>query len=171
MITLQNAYIMSSPIEEAWKVFNDMDSLARCFPTMKAYEVVDENTINLILRIVLGAIPLENRVTVAVIKREAPTHLTAQGVSYSGDAFKRVASVDKDAASQITVDLFLESISPIETKISYDMRVEAFGSIKRIYEAILKSKRKKMESDFLANIRKTSNKEVKEIPDAMKQVI
>ena len=80
-----------------------------------------------------------------------------------------MSTVDKDSASQITVELQLSHVSDNEAKITYDMKVEAFGSIKRIYEAILKSKRKKMEQDFLENIRKTSGAEVREIADAARQ--
>lgn len=165
MIILQNTYLMDKPIQEVWALFNDISGLAQCFPTTKHYEVVDENTVNLVLRLVLGAIPLENRVTMSITKREPPSHIAAEGVSYSGTAFKKMASVDKDSASQITVDLYLTSLSDTETKIAHDMRVEAIGSIKRIYEAILKTKRKKMEEEFLDNIRKTAKAEVTEVAE------
>lgn len=162
MITVENTYVIKKPMDEIWAFFNNIADLASCVPTTKSFTIIDDDNVDLILRIVLGAIPLENRVSMSIIERRAPRHLVARGVSYSGDAFKKITSVEKDAASEITINLDLEPLNNGETRIIYSMKVEAFGSVKRIYEAILKGQRKKLEQLFLENIRKRTKADIRE---------
>ena len=78
MISLESILIVEKEIDEVWKFFNDVHSVARCVPTMVRYEALDHETVVCDLRIKLGLIPLDSKAKVSITDRTDNRHLEAK---------------------------------------------------------------------------------------------
>jgi len=152
MITIESTLVAKRPVEEVWAFFNRVDDLATCVPTCVRHRVVDENTVDCDLRLQLGLIPLENRVRMTVTERRGPVRLVAAGVSEAGDNLKKFGKVATETVTQLTMVLDLEPLSGDETRVHYRIRADAVGQMKRIYEAIIRGQRDKLEQQFVQNV-------------------
>src|SRR5574341_746610 len=151
MITIESTLVAKRPVGDVWAFFNRVDDLATCVPTCVRHRVVDENTVDCDLRLQLGLIPLENRVRMTVVERRDPVRLVATGVSEAGDNLKRFGKVATETVTQLSMALDLESLSDGETRIHYHIRADAVGQMKRVYEAIIRGQRDKLEQQFVQN--------------------
>jgi carbon monoxide dehydrogenase subunit G len=152
MITIESTLVAQRPVGDVWDFFTRVDDLATCVPTCVRHRVVDENTVDCDLRLQLGLIPLENRVRMTVVERRDPVRLVATGVSEAGDNLKRFGKVATETVTKLSMTLDLESLSGNQTRIHYHIRADAVGQMKRVYEAIIRGQRDKLEQQFVQNV-------------------
>ncbi len=154
MITLENILVAEKGIDTVWSFFNDVNSVAVCVPTMVKYEVIDENTVYCDLRIRLGLIPLDSKARITITERQGNRHLEARGETEAGEIMKKFGKLATETVTKLHIILDLEEINPNKTRIHYRINADAVGQMKRIYEAIIKGQRAKMETQFIENVGK-----------------
>lgn len=152
MITIESVMRAEKDMNTIWNLFNDINTVAGCVPTCVSYEVIDENTVSCDLRIKLGLIPLDNKAKMSITERKDDTHLEARGVSEAGDMMQKFGRVATGTVTNLHLILDLEEIGPNETRIRFLANADAVGQMKRIYEAVIKSKREEIETQFMKNI-------------------
>jgi len=154
MITLENILVAEKGIDAVWSFFSDVNSVAVCVPTMVKYEVIDENTVYCDLRIRLGLIPLDSKARVTITERQGNRHLEARGETEAGEMMKKFGKLATETVTKLHIILGLEELGPNKTRIHYCINADAVGQMKRIYEAIIKGQRAKMETQFIENVGK-----------------
>lgn len=152
MITIESVMRAEKDVKTIWNLFNDINTVAGCVPTCVSYEVIDENTVSCDLRIKLGLIPLDNKAKMSITERKDDTHLEARGVSEAGEMMQKFGRVATGTVTNLHLILDLEEIGPNETRIRFLANADAVGQMKRIYEAVIKSKREEIETQFMKNI-------------------
>lgn len=152
MITIESVMRAEKDMNTIWNLFNDINTVAGCVPTCVSYEVIDENTVSCDLRIKLGLIPLDNKAKMSITERKDDTHLEARGVSEAGEMMQKFGRVATGTVTNLHLILDLEEIGPNETRIRFLANADAVGQMKRIYEAVIKSKREEIETQFMKNI-------------------
>lgn len=155
MITIQNRFLVDKPVEEVFALFSQMDKLAWAFPTVTRVEVVDNDHVNLGVLLKLGLLPLDNNLSLHLSERVAPRRLVAEGIAVPGRGLASAAKIaDKNAFTKICMILDLESLGASRTRVFYKITADAAGNLKRVYDAIIKGQRTKMEGGFLKNVAK-----------------
>jgi len=152
MISLESTLIVEKETDEVWRFFNDVHSVARCVPTMVRYEALDHETVVCDLRIKLGLIPLDSKAKVSITDRIDNRHLEAKGVTEAGESLRKYGKVATGTVTKLHLIMDLEEIGPAKTRIRFQLNADAVGQMKRIYEAIIKGQRAKLEKKFVANI-------------------
>lgn len=152
MITIESVMRAEKDVKTIWNLFNDINTVAGCVPTCVSYEVIDENTVSCDLRIKLGLIPLDNKAKMSITERKDDTHLEARGVSEAGEMMQKFGRVATGTVTNLHLILDLEEIGPNETRIRFLANADAVGQMRRIYEAVIKSKREEIETQFMKNI-------------------
>jgi carbon monoxide dehydrogenase subunit G len=152
MITIESVMRAEKDMNTIWNLFNDINTVAGCVPTCVSYEVIDENTVSCDLRIKLGLIPLDNKAKMSITERKDDTHLEARGVSEAGEMMQKFGRVATGTVTNLHLILDLEEIGPNETRIRFLANADAVGQMRRIYEAVIKSKREEIETQFMKNI-------------------
>jgi carbon monoxide dehydrogenase subunit G len=152
MITIESVMRAEKDMNTIWNLFNDINTVAGCVPTCVSYEVIDENTVSCDLRIKLGLIPLDNKAKMSITERKDGRHLEAKGVSEAGEMMRKFGRVATGTVTNLHLILDLEEIGPNETRIRFLANADAVGQMKRIYEAVIKSKREEIETQFMKNI-------------------
>jgi carbon monoxide dehydrogenase subunit G len=152
MITIESVMRAEKDVNTIWNLFNDINTVAGCVPTCVSYEVIDENTVSCDLRIKLGLIPLDNKAKMSITERKDDTHLEARGVSEAGEMMQKFGRVATGTVTNLHLILDLEEIGPNETRIRFLANADAVGQMRRIYEAVIKSKREEIETQFMKNI-------------------
>ena len=165
MITIESVMRAEKDMNTIWNLFNDINTVAGCVPTCVSYEVIDENTVSCDLRIKLGLVPLDNKAKMSITERKDDRHLEARGVSEAGDMMRKFGRVATGTVTNLHLILDLEEIGPNETRIRFLANADAVGQMKRIYEAVIKTKREEIETQFMKNIENALGaKVVKESP-------
>ena len=153
MITIENSYLADKSTGDVYGLFSQIEKLAWAFPTTNRVEVIDDDHVNLGVLLKLGLLPLDNNLTLEVIERKPPLRLVAEGVALPGKGLARAAKIaDKDGLTRITMILDLEEVGPGQCRICYRILADAQGNLKRVYEAIIKGQRAKLESQFIKNV-------------------
>lgn len=152
MITVENILTADKDINTIWNLFNDMNTMAGCVPTCVSYEVIDEDTVVCKLRIKLGMIPLDNKARVSITERRDNRHLEAKGQTEAGDMMRKFGKVATGTVTQLHIILDLDEIGPNQTRIHFCIKADAVGQMKRIYEAVIKTQRDKIETQFVENL-------------------
>ena len=152
MITIESVMRAEKDMDTIWNLFNDINTVAGCVPTCVSYEVIDENTVSCDLRIKLGLIPLDNKAKMSITERKDDRHLEAKGVSEAGEMMRKFGRVATGTVTNLHLILDLEEIGPNETRIRFLANADAVGQMRRIYEAVIKSKREEIETQFMKNI-------------------
>lgn len=153
MITVENSFLADKSASEVYRVFSDVEAIARAFPTVTRIEVIDADHVNLGLLVKMGLLPLDNNVTLEVTERTEPKRLIAEGVALPGKGLASVARVaDKGALTKLSLILELEELGPDKCRVYYKIQADAHGNLKRVYDAVIKGQRAKMESEFIKNV-------------------
>jgi carbon monoxide dehydrogenase subunit G len=97
-------------------------------------------------------IPLDNKAKMSITERKDDTHLEARGVSEAGEMMQKFGRVATGTVTNLHLILDLEEIGPNETRIRFLANADAVGQMRRIYEAVIKSKREEIETQFMKNI-------------------
>ncbi|MGD9032748.1 MAG: SRPBCC domain-containing protein [Desulfobacteraceae bacterium] len=152
MITIESTMRAEKDVNTIWNLFNDINTVAGCVPTCTSYEVIDDNTVACDLRIKLGLIPLDNKAKVSITERRDKRHLEAKGVSEAGEMMQKFGKVATGTVTNIHLILDLEELGPKETRIHFHVKADAVGQMRRIYEAVIKTKREEIETQFVKNL-------------------
>ena len=152
MISIESTMRAEKDVNTIWNLFNDINTVAGCVPTCTSYEVIDDNTVACDLRIKLGLIPLDNKAKVSITERRDNRHLEAKGVSEAGDMMQKFGKVATGTVTNIHLILDLEEMGPNETRIHFHAKADAVGQMRRIYEAVIKTKREEIEAQFVKNL-------------------
>ena len=153
MITIKNSFLVDKAVEEVFGLFNQIDKLAWAFPTVSRVDVVDDNHVNLGVLLKMGLLPLDNNLALEVTERTPPKRLVAQGIAIPGKGLAGAARIaDKEASTKISMILELDELGPAKTRVRYTITADATGNLKRIYDAIIKGQRAKLESEFIKNV-------------------
>jgi carbon monoxide dehydrogenase subunit G len=152
MITIESTMRAEKDVNTIWNLFNDINTVAGCVPTCTSYQVIDDNTVACDLRIKLGLIPLDNKAKVSITERRDNRHLEAKGVSEAGDMMQKFGKVATGTVTNIHLILDLEEMGPNETRIHFHAKADAVGQMRRIYEAVIKTKREEIEAQFIRNL-------------------
>ena len=152
MITIESTMRAEIDADTIWNLFNDINTVAGCVPTCTNYQVIDDNTVACDLRIKLGLIPLDNKAEVSITERRDNRHLEAKGVSEAGEMMRKFGKVATGTVTKIHLILDLEEMGPNETRIHFNAKADAVGQMRRIYEAVIKTKREEIETQFVKNL-------------------
>ncbi|MGQ9654288.1 MAG: CoxG family protein [Thermodesulfobacteriota bacterium] len=152
MITIENVLSVDKDRETVWRFFNEIESIAGCVPTCKSYRVIDGDTVDCDLRLKLGLIPLDSRATVRITERREGHHLEAMGETEAGEMTKKFGKVGTESKTKLHILLDLDEVDANETRIHFRINADAMGQMKRVYEAIIKGQREKLEAQFVENI-------------------
>jgi carbon monoxide dehydrogenase subunit G len=153
VISIKNSFLCDKSAEEVFGLFSRIDKLAWAFPTVNRVNVIDEDNVNIGVLLKLGLLPLDNNLTLEVTERTAPARLVAEGIATPGAGLASAAKlIDEDGATRIVMILDLEDLGPQKSRVRYEITCEATGNLRRIYDAIIKGQRKKLESEFINNV-------------------
>ncbi len=155
MIKIRNSFICDKPIDEVFGLFARIDKLAWAFPTVNRVEVIDEDNVAIGILLKMGLLPLDNNLTLTVMERTKPSRLVAEGVARPGGGLARAAKLvggEDEGLTLIGLYLDLEVVDENKCRVRYLITCDATGNLKRIYDAIIRGQRKKLESEFIANV-------------------
>ncbi len=155
MITIDNSFLVDRPAADVYDVFTQIVNIAWAFPTVKEVNVVDDDHVNVGVVIKLGLMSLDNNVSLEVTERTRPTRLIAEGVALAGKGLAAVAKLaDREGKTHITMVLDIENLEATKSRIRYKLLADAQGNLKRVYDAVIKGQRAKLESEFIKNVAK-----------------
>jgi carbon monoxide dehydrogenase subunit G len=155
VITIENSFVVDKSAAEVYGCFSQIENIAWAFPTVKRVEVIDEDHVNVGILLKMGLLSLDNNLALEVTGRMPPSRLVAEGVATPGKGLARAAKLaDKEGKTGISMALDLDSISDHQSRIRYKILVDAQGNLKRVYDAVIKGQRAKLESGFIANVAK-----------------
>ncbi len=152
-MTLKNSFYVSRGIESVWSFLNRVEDLAFCMPTCKKLNVVDERTVDIVLRVTLGRLPIESEARFTITDTLPPKKLTVRGQVFMGRSMGAVwRMVDRKAEAEVLIELELEEVSQNQTVIHYLIEIKAEGRLRRIYDSVIKAKGAEIERTFVNNV-------------------
>ena len=155
MITIENSFLVDKSAGDVYGLFSQIDKLAWAFPTVTRVDVIDKDRVNLGVLLKMGLLPLDNNLSLEVTERTAPKRLIAQGIAVPGKGLAGAARIaDKEGMTKISMILDLEEVDTGKCRVRYKILADAQGNLKRIYDAIIKGQRAKLESEFIKNVAK-----------------
>jgi len=155
VITIDNSFLVDRPATDVYDVFTQIVNIAWAFPTVKEVNVIDDDHVSVAVVIKMGLMPLDNNVALEVTERTRPTRLVAEGVATAGKGLAAVAKMaDKEGRTHISMVLDLDDLGPTRCRIRYKLLADAHGNLKRVYDAVIKGQRAKLESEFIKNVSK-----------------
>ncbi|MBC8178484.1 MAG: hypothetical protein ISR61_01150 [Desulfobacteraceae bacterium] len=152
MISLGLNLIVHKSIGIVWDFLNNIEAVASCVPTMAKYQLIDDDTLRCDLRLKLGLIPLESKAEVKITRREENRCLKIEGRTEAGDSLKRFGKLKRDTITHLKIAIGFQQVGPKETLIDFQLRAQAEGQLKRVYDSIIRGQREKMERQFIANL-------------------
>jgi carbon monoxide dehydrogenase subunit G len=152
LIHLETVMRAPKSVDQVWDLFTDINTMAECVPTCREYQILDPDTVFAQLRIKLGLIPLDSKATVRIVERKPPHRLVAEGRTEAGESLKKYGKIGADSQTRIRMTLDFEPVGESETRIDARIEADASGQLKRVYEAIIKGQREKMEAEFVDNV-------------------
>jgi carbon monoxide dehydrogenase subunit G len=159
MIKMEDEMSFDLPIATVWELINDKHTMAACIPTLKSYRIVDDDNVEGLVSVMLGALPIESRVSMTVLERNPPREVRAAGYSYLGEALAKPTkdgqppSELKDSVGKFRVRVQLIPLSPESTSARVQVEVEAEGKLKRIYNMIMEKKLPALRAEFENKLR------------------
>lgn len=154
MIEIENVVVAAKGIDAVWTFLSDIGSITACVPTVVGYRLLDENTVSCDLRVQLGLIALDSKATVAITRREPNRLIEVSGHTEPGDSLKKYGKLLEDTATRLRITTGLEALDAAQTQIHFCIQARAVGQLKRVYDAIIKGQRSRLESQFIANLAK-----------------
>jgi len=157
MLALDGKIKVRCTRQQAWELFCRFGEVAALIPSVKEVQV-DGDTVHARMETKLGALPVSSRVTLEVVERVPLSRLRAEGWSYLGETIteqvKQLEGIKRESAGRLELQLDLQDgDEPGIIELCYAGRVDAKGRLKRIYQAILKSKAPEMLEQFAQNLR------------------
>jgi carbon monoxide dehydrogenase subunit G len=153
VITIENSFLVDRPADQVYDVFSQVANIAQAFPTVRRVEVIDDDHVSLGIVLKMGLLSLDSNLSVEVTERTRPLRLVAQGVAIPGKGLAAAARiVDREGLTHISMVLDLEDLGPEQCRIRYKLIADAHGNLKRVYTAVIKGQRAKLESEFIRNV-------------------
>lgn len=163
MIEVKDSFTVNRPLQDVWSFLQQFDVFASCIPTLKRFTLIDENTAEGVVGVTLGHIPVESKVLLKVTERKPPCCVKAEGVSYLGETIVhqlphgQETTFTSDSVGKIYFHLDLREGENGETAIHYTAGVEAHGRLKKIYEAIMRTKASALQKEFAQKLQAALN--------------
>jgi len=155
VITIDNSFLVDRPSGDVYDVFSQIVNIAWAFPTVREVNVVDDDHVNVSVVIKMGLMSLDNNVSLEITERKRPTRLVAEGIALAGKGLAAVARMaDKEGRTHISMILDLDDLGSGRCRIRYKLLADAQGNLKRVYDAVIKGQRAKLESEFIKNVAK-----------------
>lgn len=158
MIRVADRFLVARPVEEVFALFDRLDAIARCLPTLKSFRVEKDGAIDGLVGVTLGAIPVESRVRVEIVRREPPRCIVARGLSFMGETMEVVRGgrplegVGRDSSGRLHIHFDFRPRPGGWALVSYELGVEADGRLRKIYEAIVRSRLPSFQREFREKI-------------------
>ena len=169
MITIDNSFLVDRPAGDVYGVFSQIVNIAWAFPTVREVNVVDDDHVSVSVVIKMGLMSLDNNVSLEITERKPPTRLVAEGIALAGKGLAAVAKMaDKDGRTHISMILDLDDLGADQCRIRYKLLADAQGNLKRVYDAVIKGQRAKLESEFIKNVAKILGAPIIEEKQAVK---
>lgn len=161
MLSIDGSVDVRCTLEEAWALFVRFEQVAALIPTVEQVDV-DGDRVHALVATRLGVLPITSRITLEVVERKPLCCIKAVGVSYLGETIREQISphreidgIDVGSVGRMTLHLDLrKSDKAGHISIVYVAQVEAEGRLKKIYQAILKTKAPGMMAEFADNLRR-----------------
>lgn len=158
--------------DELWQFFSNIQKFAAIVPSVIEYRMVDDVTFVGKVGVTLGKIPVRSKLTFNITKKNAPSFMEAEGVSYLGEAVvsmkksgKETTEVNKKSVGRIATTLNLIALSASETRVEFVADIIAEGRLRKIYESIIKFKVPLLKNQFVENLTKELGITVEQLPE------
>ena len=140
---LVNEFTVNRPIEQAWPVICDLESIAPCMPGAQLEEI-EGDVYRGVVKIKLGAVSTQFKGQAQFVERDDVNHrasLKAEGRDTGGRG---------NAAADITA--VAESLSPTSTKCTVTADLHITGKVAQFGRGIMGDVSKKLMEQFSANL-------------------
>jgi carbon monoxide dehydrogenase subunit G len=155
VIIIENSFLVDRSAADVYGVFSQIENIAWAFPTVTRVDVVDDDHVNVGILLKMGLLSLDNNLTLEIQERIPPSKLVADGFAVPGKGLARAARLaDKEGKTHISMVLNLDDLGESRSRIRYTIQVDAQGNLKRVYDAVIKGQRAKLEGGFIANVAK-----------------
>ncbi|MCC6213194.1 MAG: hypothetical protein IT513_19305 [Burkholderiales bacterium] len=155
MIKIENSFLVDRPAASVYAVFDQVENIAHAFPTVREVKVIDRDRMDIAIVLKMGLMALDSNVSLEIAERNSPVRLIAKGVAIPGKGLASAARmVDNDGRTQLTMTLDIEPLGPESSRIRYCLLADAHGNLKRVYDAVIKGQRAKLEGGFIENVSK-----------------
>jgi len=143
-MVIEETFAVKAPIEKAWDFLIDPDASGPCVPGCEKIEVVDDKTYRVRVKTKISFMSFTFNMKVEIIEMNRPFHL--ESVS---------AGEDSKLTSRIRMKSFLDlnSISEMETGISYRSDVSLFGRLGTMGLSVIKGKAKQLGKEFAGAVK------------------
>jgi len=141
-LVMRGKFILEAPIQQVWSFLLESGTLASCIPGAEKIEVIDEKTYKGVVKQKIGPISARFEFTANLTEMNPPRYLKVVGRSSD----KMVGT----SAQEIIVNI--TEISNAKAEISYDIKVNMFGSIPVIGKMMMEAKAKTLEKQFTENL-------------------
>ena len=143
-MVIEETFTVKAPIEKAWDFLIDPDASGPCVPGCEKIEVVDDKTYRVRVKTKISFMSFTFNMKVEIIEMNRPFHL--ESVS---------AGEDSKLTSRIRMKSFLDlnSISEMETEISYRSDVSLFGKLGTMGLSVVKGKAKQLGREFAGAVK------------------
>ena len=143
-MVIEETFTVKAPIEKAWDFLIDPDASGPCVPGCEKIEVVDDKTYRVRVKTKISFMSFTFNMKVEIIEMNRPFHL--ESVS---------AGEDSKLTSRIRMKSFLDlnSISEMETGISYRSDVSLFGRLGTMGLSVIKGKAKQLGKEFAGAVK------------------
>lgn len=141
---IEGSFSVSSPREEVFRFFSNPANLGLIVPGCQECEVVDENTVSLIVEQKVAFLKGRFKVTMRALDKIPYERMSAVA-----------EGKDPLIGSSLKIDGSLEfrSLSPEETEIKFLLDVSVFGKLGSLGFFVIKGKVKEMENQFVDTVR------------------
>lgn len=155
MITIENTFQVDKSAAEVYGVFTQIENIAWAFPTVRRVDVIDNDNVSVGILLKMGLLALDNNLTLEIQERTPNSRLVAGGFAVPGKGLARAARLaDKEGKTHLSMVLDIEDLGPQKSRIHYNIQVDAQGNLKRVYDAVIKGQRVKLETGFIENVAK-----------------
>jgi len=137
-LLMQGEQLLDAPIEVVWAALNEPDVLKKSIPGCESLELTSDNEMVATVVLKVGPIKATFKGQVTLQDLQPPNSYTIVGEGKGG-----IAGAAKGAAS-----VSLEPVSPNETLLRYDVKVDVSGKIAQLGARLLNSTAKKLTQQF-----------------------
>ena len=153
MLTLKSSFFVEKGIQTVWNFLNKVEDLAFCMPTCKKLDIIDEKTVDTVLQINLGRLPIQSEARFTITETVPPSKLVATGLIFFGRSMGGFwKMLDREAEAEVRIVLDLSPVGEGKTCLDYLIEIKADGRLRKIYDAVIKAKGEEIERTFVKNV-------------------
>ncbi len=143
-MVIEETFTVRAPIEKVWDFLMDPDASGPCVPGCERIEVLDDKTYRVRVKTKISFISFTFNLKVEITAMNPPFHL--ESVS-AGEDSKMTSNI------RVKSSLDLESVSEMETGISYRSDVSLFGKLGTMGLSVVKGKAKQLGKEFAGAVK------------------